>query len=201
MNLLRTLQLMMDSVQSFNFIASLGLRLYLAPVFWVAGMNKVNGFEGVVNWFGNKEWGLGLPFPELLAFLATAAEVGGAVLLIFGLGTRWISIPLIFTMLVAITQVHWHNGWQAVHDLQSPWASATAEAALERLHTAKELLQTQGDYTLLTEHGHFVMSNNGVEWAVTYLLMLVALLFLGGGKYVSVDYFIRKHYMKPGSEL
>lgn len=30
--------------------------------------------------------------------------------------------------------------------------------------------------------------NNGVEFAATYLLMLLALFFTGGGKYVSADF-------------
>jgi len=190
------IQSLMDSVSSsLSFLAPLALRLYLAPVFWIAGMNKVDSFPDIVTWFGNAEWGLGLPFPEVMAFLATSAEVGGAVLLLLGLGTRWATIPLMFTMFVAMTQVHWHNGWQAVHDLMSPWASDNASAALERLAASKELLQTHGNYEWLTEHGSLVVSNNGTEWAATYLIMLLALFVLGGGKFVSVDYWIRRRFM------
>ena len=36
---------------------------------------------------------------------------------------------------------------------------------------------------------------NGVEFAVTYLIMLLALAFLGAGRYVSLDYWIRKRFM------
>jgi len=194
--LLIKLQHIMDTVQpSLSFLAPLALRLYLAPVFWVAGMNKINSFDDTVAWFGNKEWGLGLPFPEILTFLAVSAEVGGAILLLFGFATRWATIPLIITMLVAITTVHWHNGWQAVHDLMSPWASSNAEVALERLDKSKELLQTHGNYDWLTEHGSLIVSNNGIEWAATYLIMLLALFVIGGGKFISVDYWIRKRYM------
>jgi hypothetical protein len=32
--------------------------------------------------------------------------------------------------------------------------------------------------------------NNGVEFAVTYLVMLLALIKMGGGRYVSVDYWL-----------
>lgn len=189
-------QSLMDSVSSsLSFLAPLALRLYLAPVFWVAGMNKVESFPDIVEWFGNAEWGLGLPFPEVMAFLATSAEVGGAVLLLLGFATRWATIPLMVTMLVAMTQVHWQHGWQSVYDLISPWASDNAPAALERLSAAKELLQTYGNYDWLTEYGSFVMSNNGIEWAATYLIMLLALFVLGGGKFVSADYWIRRRFM------
>jgi len=175
-------------------LGPLALRLFLVPVFFVAGMNKVNGFEDVVAWFGNEEWGLGLPFPTLMAALAAGTEVIGAILLLFGLAVRWISIPLMATMLVAIFSVHWVNGWQALHDLQSWGANANAEEALNRLAIAKDILREHGNYEWLTEKGSIVMSNNGIEFGVTYFVMLVALFFSGGGKLFSVDYFLDKHF-------
>ena len=45
----------------------LGLRLYLAYPFYVAGMTKLSGIENTIAWFGNPDWGLGLPFPTLMA--------------------------------------------------------------------------------------------------------------------------------------
>ncbi|MDR9497886.1 MAG: DoxX family protein [Hydrogenovibrio sp.] len=187
---------LMQGLQHLDFLATLPLRIYLAAVFWVAGTNKIAGFEGTVQWFGNPDWGLGMPFPELMASLAIAAEVGGAVLLLLGLATRWATLPLIVTMIVAAVSVHWKNGWQAIHDPMSPWPSANLEGAMERLDAAKNLLQEHGHYDWLTETGSFVISNNGVEWAVTYLLMLLALLFLGGGRYLSLDYWIQRRMMK-----
>lgn len=178
----------------FSGLGQLALRLFLVPVFWVAGWNKFDGFEGVVEWFGNTDWGLGLPFPTLMATLAASTEVLGAILLAIGLATRWISVPLIITMLVAIFSVHWENGWQAIHDLNSWGANANAEEAISRLDRAKEILQEHGNYDWLTEKGSLVASNNGIEFGVTYLVMLLALLFSGGGNYVSVDYFLKKHF-------
>ena len=181
-----------------DFLASLLLRLYLVPVFFIAGQNKWNPFaadssiDATVQWFGNKEWGLGLPFPELMAYMAWGTEYLGAILLALGLATRWVCLPLMATMIVAATTVHWHNGWQAVYDLTSPYPSAHAEAALDRLDQAKALLQEHDNYDWLTEYGSLVMSANGIEWAATYLIMLAALFFLGGGKYISMDYWIRK---------
>ncbi|MBT8130885.1 MAG: DoxX family protein, partial [Gammaproteobacteria bacterium] len=175
--------------RKISWLGPLALRLYLAPVFWVAGMNKASGFDNVVQWFGNDDWGLGLPLPGLMAFLATATEILGGVLLLLGLATRWVTVPLIITMIVAATTVHWENGWQAVHDAQSPYASQytlgieadDVAAAGQKLEQAKEILQQNGDYAWLTEQGSFVVSNSGVEWAVTYLVMLLALLFTGAG--------------------
>ena len=83
-NIAVPLQRLLDSTRSIDFLAPLLLRIYLVPVFWVAGMNKLNGFDDVVAWFGNPDWGLGLPMPWLMAALATGTEVIGAVMLLIG---------------------------------------------------------------------------------------------------------------------
>jgi uncharacterized membrane protein YphA (DoxX/SURF4 family) len=118
-------------------LAPLLLRLYLAPVFWMAGLSKFNAFDDTVNWFGNSEWGLGLPFPWVMAFLATATELAGALLLTLGLFTRLISIPLAVTMLVAIFGVHWGNGWQAIADTHAPFANEQVLASVDKLQRAR----------------------------------------------------------------
>jgi uncharacterized membrane protein YphA (DoxX/SURF4 family) len=164
-------------------LAPLAMRLYLVPVFWMAGTQKIAGMDNTIEWFGNAEYGLGLPFPTLLAYLAAYSEAVGALLLLLGLATRWISLPLIITMLVAIFAVHWGNGWAAIADSSAP------EIA-QRLGIARDLLREQGNYGWLTEEGSFVILNNGIEFGVTYLVMLLSLLFTGGGRYVSVDYYL-----------
>lgn len=180
----------MEGTKAAEFIAPLLLRLYLAPVFWIAGMNKLSDMDSVIAWFGNDDWGLGLPFPFLLAWLAALTEVVGAILLLAGLVVRWISIPLMITMLVAIFAVHWPNGWQAVADPMSAFASQDIEQVVRRLDIAKEILKEHGNYGWLTERGSFVISNNGIEWGATYFVMLVALFFMGAGKYLSLDFYL-----------
>lgn len=176
------------------FLAPLLLRAYLAPLFWKAGMAKYNSFESTVAWFGNSQWGLGLPFPELNAALATGAEVGGAILLVLGLATRWICLPLMVTMIVAAVTVHMKNGWQFVHDKMSAFPSENLGEAMERLAKAKDILKEHGDYGWLTEHGKLVMSNSGIELVAAYFVMLLALMYLGGGSYLSLDYWIAKRF-------
>ena len=172
-------------LQRVDGLAPLALRLYLVPVFWMAGTRKIAGMEQTIEWFGNPEWGLGLPFPALLAHLAAYTEAIGALLLLLGLATRWISIALMVTMLVAIFSVHWENGWAAIAD------SSAMEVAV-RLGSARDILREHGNYAWLTEHGNFVVLNNGIEFAVTYLVMLFSLLFTGGGRYVSVGHFLSR---------
>ncbi|MEE9575068.1 MAG: DoxX family protein [Gammaproteobacteria bacterium] len=190
-----------DKIRSaVDFIGPLLLRIYIVPVFWIASNNKWNPFDSdssldsVIQWFGNTEWGLGLPFPTLMAYMAWGTEYFGTILLALGLATRWISIPLMCTMIVAAVTVHWENGWQAVHDLSSPHASANAGEAIERLSRAKDILKEHGNYEWLTEHGNFIVSNNGIEWAATYFIILLALFVTGGGKVVSVDYWLAKKF-------
>jgi uncharacterized membrane protein YphA (DoxX/SURF4 family) len=195
MQFLTKLQEMLDATRKADFLGPLALRLYLVPVFWVAGMNKVNGFDNIVAWFGNPDWGLGLPFPTLMAGLATGAEVIGAVALLIGLAVRWMSIPLMITMLVAMFSTHWENGWQAVADAKSPFAGENVAGAMERLDKAKDILREHGNYDWLTETGNFIISNNGIEWAVTYFVMLLALFFTGAGK-ASLDHVVAGYFKK-----
>ncbi len=192
MKFLKKLQGLLDSTRAVDWLGPLALRLYLVPVFWVAGMNKVNGFDNTVAWFGNPDWGLGMPFPEVMAFLATATEVAGAVLLLIGLGVRWICAPLMITMIVAAVTAHWENGWQAIADPKSPFVTERVDGAIERLGAAKDILKEHGDYSWLTENGGFAVINNGIEFAATFFVMLLALFFIGGGRFVSLDYWIAR---------
>ena len=183
-------QKMLDSTRVLDFLAPLALRLYLVPIFWMAGTRKLADMESTISWFGNPDWGLGLPVPALLAWLATLTEVVGAVLLLFGLGTRLIALPLMVTMIVAAVTVHLEHGWLAIAEATGPFATERTVGAIERLDRAKSILQEHGNYSWLTENGGLVILNNGVEFATTYLIMLLALFFLGGGRYVSVDYYL-----------
>ena len=119
------------SIAPLDGIAPLLLRLIHAPVMMQAGWNKLVGFEGTVYWFGNS---LGMPFPELMAALAMSAELGGGALLLIGLGTRIVAIPLMVTMLVAALAVHWDNGWLVLSDSSSWLANDRVMEAQGRGH-------------------------------------------------------------------
>ncbi len=179
------LQDLLDQLRALDFLAPLAMRLYLVPVFWMAGTKKLADMESTIAWFGNPDWGLGLPMPALMAWAAALTEAGGAILLLIGLATRWISIPLMVTMVVAAVTVHLQNGWAAIAE--------TPEAA-ERLSAATSLLREHGNYEWLTGSGEFVILNNGIEFAATYFIMLLALFFTGAGRYFSVDYWIARRF-------
>ncbi|MET0090161.1 MAG: DoxX family protein [Candidatus Thiodiazotropha sp.] len=183
----------LNLTRNLDFLGPLALRLYLVPIFWMAGTSKWSHMQDTIDWFGNPDWGLGLPFPTLMAYLATLTELGGAVLLLLGLAVRYISLPLMVTMVVAATTVHWQNGWLAIAEgAQSLFANERTIGAIERLDRAKEILREHGHYDWLTQNGSFVVLNNGIEFAATYFIMLLVLFFIGGGRLVSLDYWIAR---------
>ena len=184
-------QSILNKTRAAAFLAPLALRLYLVPIFWMAGTKKLADMESTISWFGNADWGLGLPLPALLAWLATLTEVVGAIALLIGLGVRWISIPLMVTMIVAAVSVHLKNGWLAIAEGSGIFASERTIGAIDRLDRAKDILREHGNYEWLTENGSFVILNNGIEFAATYFIMLLVLFFYGPGK-ASLDYFIEK---------
>ncbi|WP_461481378.1 HvfX family Cu-binding RiPP maturation protein [Porticoccus sp.] len=202
----RKLHQWLNLTRHLDYLAPLLLRLFLAPVFLSAGLTKLAAFDSTVAWFGNQDWGLGLPLPWLMAFLATAVELLGGFLLLFGLATRYIAIPLMITMLVAIFSVHWDNGWFAIApsnpdtSMAQPLAAVSIGAAEHslansaevgvRLKEARDILYQYGDYDRLTEKGNFVILNNGIEFAATYFIMLLSLFFTGAGRLVSLDYWL-----------
>lgn len=85
------------------------LRLVLAYGFYGPAKMKWKDINSVIDWFGS----IGIPAPVFNAYLAAGTEMLGVVLLVLGLSTRLIAIPLVITMLVAIKTVHWANGFEA----------------------------------------------------------------------------------------
>lgn len=189
----KIIKLYQTSIQQLSLLSGFGplaLRLFLVFPFYMAGAQKLGAIENTAAWF---EHSLELPFPLLMAYLAAITEYVGAILLALGLATRLISIPLIITMLVAIFAVHWDNGWYAIAQ------SAEPEIA-NRLSAARSILQEHGHYDWLTEKGSFVILNNGIEFGVTYLVMLISLLFTGGGRFTSLDYWIARQLTTGNSK-
>ncbi len=182
-------------INKLDFLAPLALRIYLVPIMWVAGTKKYSNFSSTIEWFGNSEWGLGLPLPTITASLVTGVEIVGAIFLLLGFAVRWISIPLILTMIGAALSVHWNNGWLAISESSGFFANERTIEAGIKLAQAKEILQTHGNYEWLTENGSLVILNNGIEFAITYTIMLLVLLFAGGGNYLSVDYWLARKYL------
>jgi len=93
----------------FQSIVLLLVRLMLAYGFYEPAMSKWNNIDSVAGWFES----MGMPFPTVNAYLAATTEILGVGLLVLGLFTRLISLPLIIIMIVAIFTVHLDNGFSA----------------------------------------------------------------------------------------
>ncbi len=107
--MIKKVQSYLEKLNGLNDLALLFLRLILAYGFYMPAVNKWKNMQGIAQWFESMDY----PLPLLNAYLAGTTEAAGVVLLFLGLGTRIISIPLMFTMVIAIFTVHIGNGFAA----------------------------------------------------------------------------------------
>ena len=100
-----------------DWLALLPIRLLMAYEFGRAGLMKFNGN----NWFANVQDNFPFPFNvvpvEVSWFLATWAEILGAICLVLGLFTRFWAFSLIILSIVAILGVHWPDEWSSLAEL------------------------------------------------------------------------------------
>jgi putative oxidoreductase len=87
--------------------AALLLRVSLALMFFAHAWLKIAVYTpaGAAKYFES------LGVPGFLAYLTMAAEIGGGLLLLLGIETRWIAILLIPLIAGTIVLVHGKNGW------------------------------------------------------------------------------------------
>jgi putative oxidoreductase len=87
-------------VLSANFLRSpllLFLRVYIFWQLFLTGVGKLSDIGKTSDYFTS----LGIPLPTLNAYLAGGTETFCSLFLIFGLGSRPVAIPVVFTMIVA----------------------------------------------------------------------------------------------------
>jgi putative oxidoreductase len=94
------------------------LRVVTGLVFFMHGYTKVFvwGFEGTAAGFQQ----MGIPLAGIAGPFVGLLELLGGLALIAGLAARWISIPLAFTMLVAILKVHLAAGFFNPNGVEFP---------------------------------------------------------------------------------
>jgi len=172
-------------LRGLDFLPPLLLRLFLAPLLYVSGSQKLGMFTGEYSKWNPLSWfntdnpvhqatsaGLAkMPFiGDSIAGLLTTSigwlEIIGALLLLIGFAVRWISLPLL--ALVALTAIAALNGQDIVA-------------------TFKEMLMT---------HGYTDMSSSAFSKAAVYFLMLLTLFFMGAGRFFSVDWFLHRRLHK-----
>ena len=90
-------QVYVKLVSSLQSLFLLIIRLYWGWQFFLTGKGKLMNLDKTAGFFAN----LHIPLPKLNAILAGSTECFGGILLLLGLGSRIITVPLIFTMVVA----------------------------------------------------------------------------------------------------
>jgi len=87
-------------VKAEDFLQSpflLAIRLYWGWQFLQSGIGKFSHIDKVVSFFTD----LGIPAPTLNAYFNASLETVGGLLLILGLASRLIALPLVINMIVA----------------------------------------------------------------------------------------------------
>ena len=82
-------------------LLDLGLRLYLANVFFKSGLTKTKNWDSTLYLF-NDVYNVPLLPPEIAAVMATSAELGLSTLLVLGLLGRFSAAGLFILNLVAV---------------------------------------------------------------------------------------------------
>lgn len=105
-----------------SFAPALFLRLILSYEFMDSGLEKLHG----QNWFSDIQSQFPFPFNVLPVdiswFIATWAEILGAVLLVLGLGTRYVAVMLMVLTFVAAYAVHFPAGWGTLAEFWQGYA-------------------------------------------------------------------------------
>lgn len=87
------------------------LRIALFVVFIPHGTQKVFGWFGGPGLAGTFAMFGGMGIPGVLTVLAITAEFAGSIALFFGFLSRVAAFGLACNMVVAVTTVHWRNGF------------------------------------------------------------------------------------------
>ena len=173
-------------LRGLDFLPPLLFRFFLAPIFWVEGSQRLGLFTGEniviwnpLTWVNNAVYQKGveslsnvqglipIPVPEIMNGVIGGVEVAAAILLILGFAVRWISLPLMgILVILGLAAANFSGGF---------------------IETSKELLLS---------HGYMTPLNGGIESTLTLFLMVLALFFIGAGRFFSLDWLIHHRYYK-----
>lgn len=93
----RATRLLTDAASTLQSPLLLALRLYWGWQFFQTGRGKLMHHDKVTLFFQS----LHIPLPSFNVYLAGGTECFGGLLLLIGLGSRWVCLPLIFTLIIA----------------------------------------------------------------------------------------------------
>ncbi|WP_428666965.1 DoxX family protein [Reyranella sp.] len=89
----------------FSWAGPLAVRIVVGWVFLWTGWQKLHFLPRMIENF--RSWGI--PAPEILTPFASGMEFVGGVMLLLGLLTRFVSVPMMIIMIVAIVSAKWSD--------------------------------------------------------------------------------------------
>ena len=87
----------------FAWAGPLAVRVVVGWVFLWSGWQKLHILPRMIENF--RSWGI--PAPEILTPIVSGVEFVGGLLLLLGLLTRFVSVPMMIVMLVAVVSAKW----------------------------------------------------------------------------------------------
>jgi len=182
---------------SGDYLWPLALRLIMFWEFWESGMTKLRG----ENWFAEipwADWQKGFPLPfslvsnEINWLAATWGELVFAVMILFGLFTRFSALSLLVITVVATAAVHWPADWGSLAELWNGYAITATEAGNYKLPLLFVVMllplifygagKVSLDYSLLLLTGRESYTTDrigdGIAAALMFLIMAIATFFL-----------------------
>ena len=100
-SIVRLSKLAINALESLAPLLDLGIRLFVASIFFKAGLVKITSWSATLALFEN-EYNVPLLPPELAAYLGAGTELFFPVLLTLGLGTRFAAAVLFIFNIVAV---------------------------------------------------------------------------------------------------
>ncbi|HRJ51163.1 MAG TPA: DoxX family protein [Candidatus Thiothrix moscowensis] len=173
----------LEWMRIFDFLAPLAIRLFLAPMFWISGVKRLGLFSSSdfviynpLTWVNTEAFQQSVASmsntlfsgmgAETLVILLGSIEIAAAILLVLGFAVRWVVLALMFVVVVL-------------------GLLSMGEAGF--LNTMQQLVMS---------HGYTNMTNNLTEVYLVYFIMLLALFFMGAGRWFSLDWYIYRSFMQ-----
>jgi putative oxidoreductase len=106
-----------NKLSSYNDLAILIARIFVAILFLIAAYNKLKGLGGSTAYFTK----LGVPAPSIAAPIVAAFELAAGILLLVGFKTRLVALALAIFVIIAALLAHTNfaDGNQLNHFLKN----------------------------------------------------------------------------------
>jgi putative oxidoreductase len=84
----------LPKIELLTFLPLLGIRLWIANVFWKSGLTKIDSWQSTIDLFRD-EYKVPVLSPEIAALMGTGVELTAPILVALGLGARFGALALL----------------------------------------------------------------------------------------------------------